>query len=64
MAGTIQPGARCPRPGAGGQRRQVLQQRVQQPATPGTGGVLYVDVADGALKFKGSSGTVTTIAAA
>jgi hypothetical protein len=35
-----------------------------EPATPGSGGVLYVDVADGALKFKGSSGTVTTIAAA
>jgi hypothetical protein len=34
-----------------------------EPATPASGGVLYVDTADGALKFKGSSGTVTTIAA-
>jgi hypothetical protein len=33
-----------------------------EPATPLSGGVLYVDTADGALKFKGSSGTVTTIA--
>ena len=30
--------------------------------TPASGGYLYVD--SGALKFKGSSGTVTTIAAA
>ncbi len=35
-----------------------------EPATPASGGVLYVDSADGALKFKGSSGTVTTIAPA
>jgi hypothetical protein len=35
-----------------------------EPAVPATGGVLYVDVADGALKFIGSSGTVTTIAPA
>jgi hypothetical protein len=35
-----------------------------EPATPASGGVLYVDTADGALKFKGSSGTVTTIATA
>jgi hypothetical protein len=35
-----------------------------EPATPASGGVLYVDSADGALKFKGSSGTVTTIASA
>jgi hypothetical protein len=35
-----------------------------EPATPKSGGVLYLDAADGALKFKGSSGTVTTIAAA
>jgi hypothetical protein len=35
-----------------------------EPATPAAGGVLYVDAADGALKFKGSTGTVTTIAAA
>jgi len=34
-----------------------------EPATPARGGVLYVDTADGALKFKGSSGRVTTIAA-
>jgi hypothetical protein len=33
-----------------------------EPATPASGGVLYVDSADGALKFKGSSGTVTTLA--
>jgi hypothetical protein len=33
-----------------------------EPATPASGGVLYVDTADGALKFKGSSGKVTTIA--
>lgn len=32
------------------------------PATPTGGGVLYVD--SGALKYKGSSGTVTTLAAA
>src|ERR1700727_1132341 len=30
-----------------------------EPATPGVGGVLYVDATDGALKFKGSKGTVT-----
>jgi hypothetical protein len=35
-----------------------------EPATPPSGGVLYVDEADGALKFKGSSGTITTIATA
>jgi hypothetical protein len=35
-----------------------------EPAVPATGGVLYVDSADGGLKFKGSSGTVTTIASA
>jgi hypothetical protein len=35
-----------------------------EPATPASGGVLYVDSADGALKFKGTSGRVTTIAAA
>jgi hypothetical protein len=35
-----------------------------EPATPGFGGVLYVDSADGALKFKGSAGTVTTLATA
>ena len=35
-----------------------------EPALPATGGVLYVDSADGALKFVGSSGTVTTIAPA
>ncbi|HEX5294677.1 MAG TPA: hypothetical protein VFX25_37900 [Streptosporangiaceae bacterium] len=34
-----------------------------EPSTPASGGVLYVDSADGALKFKGSSGTVTTLAA-
>jgi hypothetical protein len=33
-----------------------------RPAVPATGGVLYVDAADGALKFVGSSGPVTTIA--
>ena len=33
-----------------------------RPAVPASGGVLYVDSADGALKFMGSSGTVTTIA--
>jgi hypothetical protein len=33
-----------------------------RPAVPASGGVLYVDCADGALKFVGSSGTVTTIA--
>jgi hypothetical protein len=33
-----------------------------RPAKPATGGVLYVDAADGALKFRGSSGPVTTIA--
>ena len=35
-----------------------------EPATPGFGGVLFVDSADGALKFKGSAGTVTTLATA
>ena len=35
-----------------------------EPATPARGGVLYVDSADGALKFKGSAGTVTTLAPA
>jgi hypothetical protein len=35
-----------------------------EPATPGFGGVLYVDSADGALKFKGSAGTVTTLGTA
>ena len=35
-----------------------------EPATPAQGGVLYVDSADGALKFKGRSGTVTTLATA
>lgn len=35
-----------------------------EPATPAFGGVLYVDSADGALKFKGSAGTVTTLATA
>ncbi|MGO9216289.1 MAG: hypothetical protein ACLP5E_00740 [Streptosporangiaceae bacterium] len=35
-----------------------------EPATPAQGGVLYVDSADGALKFKGGAGTVTTIAPA
>jgi hypothetical protein len=32
------------------------------PATPTGGGVLYVE--GGALKYKGSSGTVTVVAAA
>jgi hypothetical protein len=35
-----------------------------EPATPAAGGVLYVDAADGALKFKGSKGTVTRLATA
>ncbi len=35
-----------------------------EPAIPATGGVLYVDSEDGALKFMGRSGTVTTIAPA
>jgi hypothetical protein len=35
-----------------------------KPAVPVAGGVLYVDSADGALKFIGSSGTVTTVAPA
>ena len=35
-----------------------------EPATPAFGGVLYVDTADGALKFKGSTGRVTTLASA
>ncbi len=35
-----------------------------EPATPHAGGVLYVDAADGALKFKGKAGTVTTLATA
>ncbi len=35
-----------------------------EPATPARGGVLYVDSADGSLKFKGSAGTVTIVATA
>ena len=35
-----------------------------EPATPASGGILYVDAAHGALKFKGRSGTVTTVAPA
>ena len=35
-----------------------------EPAAPAQGGVLYVDSADGSLKFKGSAGTVTTVAPA
>jgi hypothetical protein len=35
-----------------------------RPAKPAQGGVLYVDSADGALKFMGRSGTVKTIAPA
>lgn len=35
-----------------------------EPATPAHGGILYIDSADGALKFKGSAGTVTTLAPA
>ena len=35
-----------------------------EPATPAFGGVLWVDSADGALRFKGSAGTVTTLATA
>jgi hypothetical protein len=35
-----------------------------EPATPAFGGVLYVDAADGALKFKGSTGRVTILAKA
>jgi hypothetical protein len=33
-----------------------------KPAAPAKGGILYVDSADGALKFMGSSGTVTNLA--
>jgi hypothetical protein len=35
-----------------------------KPAAPSKGGVLYVDSADGALKFMGSAGTVTKLAPA
>ena len=35
-----------------------------EPVTPAFGGVLYVDAADGGLKFKGSAGTVTRLATA
>jgi hypothetical protein len=35
-----------------------------RPKKPARGGVLYVDSADGALKFMGGSGTVTTLARA
>jgi hypothetical protein len=35
-----------------------------EPATPAQGGILYVDSADGSLRFKGSAGTVTTVAPA
>lgn len=34
----------------------------QEPETPAGGGVLYVE--SGALKYKGSAGTITTIAVA
>ncbi|MGD0377566.1 MAG: hypothetical protein ABSB01_23655 [Streptosporangiaceae bacterium] len=35
-----------------------------EPATPAASGVLYVDAADRALKYKGNSGTITTLAPA
>jgi len=34
------------------------------PARPARGGVLYLDTASGALRFRGASGTVTTVAPA
>lgn len=40
----------------------TLDNQASAPATPTAGGVLYVE--SGALKYKGSSGTVTTIAPA
>jgi hypothetical protein len=40
----------------------TIQNTASAPATPATGGVLYVEA--GSLKYKGSSGTVTTIAPA
>jgi hypothetical protein len=48
----------------GGGRYVLGMQNVQTAptGTPGTGGILYVE--GGALKFRGSSGTVTTIAPA
>jgi len=39
-----------------------IANRTAVPGTPSGGGFLYVE--SGALKYKGSSGTVTTIAAA
>lgn len=44
------------------QGRTFLANVAAEPATPTGGGVLYAE--GGALKFKGSSGTVTTIAPA
>lgn len=43
---------------------QVFLNERSEPAAPASGGVLYVDSADGFLKFKGSAGTVTVIAPA
>jgi hypothetical protein len=40
----------------------LIQNTASAPGTPGSGGYLYVE--GGALKFRGSSGTVTTIAPA
>lgn len=47
----------------GGERVMYIANRVTAPATnPTGGGILYVE--SGALKYRGSSGTVTTIASA
>src|SRR5262249_53081039 len=42
----------------------ALRHAVAQPSAPSTGFVLYVDSADGKLKAKGPSGTVTVLAGA
>lgn len=50
---------------AGGQAVVAIKQATLNPSgTPTAGGVLYVDSATGALMYKGSSGTVTTVAPA
>ena len=48
--------------GYSGPRPPLQLANSAEPATPASGGVLYVQ--NGALKYKGSAGTVTTIAAA
>ena len=46
----------------GGEKSVYVANTASVPGTPSGGGVLYVE--SGALKYKGSSGTVTTLGAA